>query len=57
MIAIGCLSLIILPLVGLAVGGYVGGPHLSVWFAVLGFVVAAVVCSVSALALAKAGRR
>jgi len=57
MIAIGCLLLIILPLLGLAVGGYVGGPHLAIWFAVVGFVVAVVVCSVSALALVKAGRR
>lgn len=57
MIAIGCLALIILPLIGLAIGGYVGGPHLAMLFAVIGFVLAIAVCAVSALALAKAGRR
>ena len=57
MIAIGCLSLVILPLIGLAVGGYVGGPYLAIWFAVSRLMLAVLVCAVTAMALVKAGRR
>lgn len=57
MIAIGCLLLIILPLIGLAVGGYVGGLDTAIWSAVAGLVVAALICGVGALALVKAGRK
>jgi hypothetical protein len=57
MIAIGCLSLIILPLIGLAVGGYVGGLDAAIWSAVAGLVAAALVCGVAAMALLKAWRR
>lgn len=57
MIAIGCLSLIVLPLIGLAVGGYVGGLDAAIWSALGGLVAAASVCGVGAMALVKAGRR
>ncbi len=57
MIAIGCLSLIILPLIGLAVGGYIGGLDAAIWSAVGGLMVAALTCGVTAMALVKAGRK
>jgi hypothetical protein len=57
MIAIGCLSLVILPLIGLAVGGYVGGLDAAIWSAVSGLTVAALICGVGAMALLKARRR
>jgi hypothetical protein len=57
MIAIGCLSLIILPLIGLAVGGYIGGLDAAIWSAVGGLMIAALICGVGALALMKARRR
>jgi hypothetical protein len=57
MIATGCLSLIILPLIGLAVGGYVGGLDAAIWSAVGGLVVALAVCGITAMALVKARQR
>lgn len=57
MIAIGCLSLVILPLIGLAVGGYVGGLDAAIWSALGGLMVAALICGVTAMALMKARRR
>jgi hypothetical protein len=57
MIAIGCLSLVILPLIGLAVGGYIGGLDAAIWSAAGGLVIAALICGVGAMALIKARRR
>lgn len=57
MIAVGCLSLIVLPLIGLAVGGYVGGLNAAIWSAGLGLAVAVLICGIGAIALTKAGRR
>lgn len=57
MIAFGCLLLIVLPLIGLAVGGYVAGGEGAAWAAVAGLVIAIAVCGVSAAALVKAGRQ
>lgn len=57
MIAVGCLSLIILPLIGLAVGGHIGGLDAAIWSAVAGLMVAVMVCAVTAAALIKARRR
>lgn len=57
MIAIGCLSLVILPLIGLAVGGYIGGLDAAIWSAVGGLVIAALICGVGAMALIKARRQ
>jgi hypothetical protein len=56
MIAIGCLSLTVLPLIGLAVGGYVGGLDAAIWSAIGGLAAAALVCGVGAMALWKARR-
>lgn len=57
MIAIECLSLIIFPVIGLAVGGYIGGLDAAIWSASGGLMVAALVCGVGAIALLKARRR
>jgi uncharacterized membrane protein len=57
LIAIGCLSLIVLPLIGLAVGGYVGGLAAAIWSAFGGLIIAALVCGVGVLALLKARPR
>lgn len=57
MIAIGCLALVVLPLIGLAVGGYIGGLDAAIWFAVAGLAVAVLICGIGAIALTKAARR
>jgi len=57
MIAFGCLLLIVFPLIGLAVGGYVAGGQGAAWAAAGGFMIAVAVCAVTAAALIKAGRR
>jgi len=57
MIAFGCLLLIVLPLIGLAVGGYVAGGEGAAWTAVAGLAIAIAVCGMSAAALIKAGSR
>jgi hypothetical protein len=57
MVAFGCLLLLILPLIGLAIGGYIGGFDVALWTALAGFVVAGAACGITAAALVKAGRR
>jgi hypothetical protein len=57
MIAFGCLLLVVLPLIGLAIGGYVGGLHAALWTALAAFMVAGAICGLSAAALVKARRR
>jgi hypothetical protein len=57
MVAFGCLLLLILPLIGLAIGGYIGGLDVALWTALAGFVVAGAACGLTAAALVKAGRR
>jgi hypothetical protein len=57
MIAFGCLLLIVLPLIGLAVGGYVAGGEGAAWAAGAGLAIAIAVCGVSAAAIIKAGRQ
>lgn len=56
-VAIGCLSLVVLPLLGLALGGFLGGPTGARWGAGTGFVLAVALCAVSGYALVKAARR
>ncbi|WP_206362665.1 hypothetical protein [Sphingomonas yabuuchiae] len=51
---IGRLLLVILPLIGLMIGGYLGGLAVGLWTALGGFAVAFAVCSLSVLALVKA---
>jgi len=57
MVAIGCLLLVILPIMGFVVGGAVAGAHAGMWTAAAGFAVALTICGAAAYALVKAGRR
>jgi hypothetical protein len=56
MIAVGCLLIVILPLLGLAIGGVLAGPEGARWGAVVGFGLALAGCGTSAYALMKVGR-
>ncbi|TCM20802.1 hypothetical protein EDF56_102465 [Novosphingobium sp. PhB165] len=56
MIAIGCLALIVLPLLGLALGGFLAGATGAKIGAAAGFVLALGLCGVSSYALVKAAR-
>ena len=53
MIAIGCRSLVILPIVGLVLGGLVAGPTAARWGAAIGFGVALSICGVTGYAFAR----
>ncbi|WP_395334414.1 hypothetical protein WBP06_23330 [Novosphingobium sp. BL-8H] len=57
MVAIGCLALVVLPLLGLAFGGFLGGAAGARWGASIGFLLALTLCGVSGYALVKAARR
>jgi hypothetical protein len=57
MIAIGCLLLLVLPLVGLVAGAIVAGPPGARWGAALGLTIAAVATGFSAYAMARIARR
>lgn len=57
MIAIGCLSLIVLPIIGLALGGLLAGPVGAQWGAAIGFGVACAVTGLSGYAMVRIGRR
>jgi hypothetical protein len=57
MVVIGCLFLVILPLLGLVLGGLVAGPAGAKWAALAGFAVAVVLCGISTVALVQASRR
>ncbi|WP_230480800.1 hypothetical protein [Sphingomonas sp. Leaf21] len=53
MVMIGCLLLIILPLIGFVVGAYFGDVAIGLWAAAGGFGLAVLVCSISVTALVK----
>jgi len=55
--AIGCLALIVLPLAGLALGGFLAGPTGAKWGAGIGFAIALGLCGVTGYALVAAARR
>ena len=57
MVVIGCLLLVILPIVGFVVGGLIAGADAGMWTAALGFVIALAICGVAGYALIKASRR
>jgi hypothetical protein len=57
MIAIGCLLLLVLPLVGLVAGALVAGPPGARWGAALGLTIAAIATGFSAYAMARIARR
>ncbi|MGE7206392.1 hypothetical protein ACQKJZ_12005 [Sphingomonas sp. NPDC019816] len=54
MIMFGCLLLVVLPLIGLVVGGYLGGLTAGLWTALGGLALAVLACSISVIALVKA---
>jgi hypothetical protein len=56
MVAIGCLALLILPLVGLTCGGLAGGPEGARWGAAIGLGIAVAVCGFTVYALRAIGR-
>lgn len=57
MVAVGCLSLIVLPVIGLALGGYFAGAPGARWGAAVGLAIAVALCGASAYALIKVARR
>lgn len=57
MVAAGCLLLVILPILGLLVGSWIGGGQAALWCALAGFLIAAALCGVAGYALVQAGRR
>lgn len=57
MAALGCFLLLILPLLGLVVGGWLAGREGMIWGAGIGFGVALAISGVSGHALVKARRR
>lgn len=57
MFAIGCLALVVLPLIGLALGGFLLGPVGAKWGAIAGFVLALAISGVTSYALVAAARR
>lgn len=54
MMVIGCLSLIILPLLGVVIGGYYGGVAVGIWAALAGLGLAILACVIPVVALMKA---
>lgn len=57
MFAIGCLALIVLPLAGLALGGFLAGPAGAKWGASAGLAIAVALSGVTTYALVAAARR
>lgn len=57
MFAIGCLFFIVLPLIGMFVGGVISGLPGAAWGAAIGFAVASVLGGGSIYALVKAVRQ
>jgi hypothetical protein len=57
MFAIGCLLLVILPIVGLVIGLFLAGTAGAIWGAAIGFGVAAIAAGISMAALVQARRR
>lgn len=54
MVVVGCLALIILPLIGFVIGSYLDGVQAGIWAALGGFGLAVLACAVSVTALVKA---
>ena len=57
MIAIGCLLLVVLPLLGVALGGYLAGPVGARWGGLAGLGIALLLSGLSGFALYKGTRR
>lgn len=57
MVALGCLLLLILPLLGFMAGAYLAGTEAGLWGAAAGFLLAASSCAAAGYALVQASRR
>lgn len=57
MAALGCILLLVLPLVGLTIGGLLAGPTGMAWGAGVGLAAALAISGVAGGALVKASRR
>ncbi|NOW44908.1 hypothetical protein FHW96_001054 [Novosphingobium sp. SG751A] len=57
MFALGCLALIVLPLLGFIAGLVMGGQGAGLWGAGIGLIAALLMSATAALALVKAGRK
>ncbi|MDE0880115.1 MAG: hypothetical protein OSB00_15870 [Sphingomonas bacterium] len=57
MIAIGCLLLIVLPLLGMVAGALIAGPQGAKWGAFVGLTLTTLAAGFSTYAMAKIGRR
>jgi len=56
MFAVGCLLLVILPIVGLVAGAAIAGTKVAIWSALAGFVIALALCAIAVLGLVQARR-
>ena len=56
MFALGCLALIVLPLLGFVVGLMIGGQAAGLWGAGIGLIAALLMSATAAMALVKASR-
>ncbi|NKI99776.1 hypothetical protein [Novosphingobium sp. SG707] len=57
MFALGCLALIVLPLLGFIAGLVMGGQAAGLWGASVGLIAALLMSAIAALALVKASRK
>jgi len=57
MFALGCLALIVLPLIGFVVGLFLGGEGAGVWGAGIGAIIALAMSAIAGLALVKASAK
>ncbi|WP_162925253.1 hypothetical protein [Aurantiacibacter odishensis] len=57
MAALGCILLLVLPIAGLTIGGWLAGSAGMIWGAGIGFTIALAICGVAGGALVKAGKR
>lgn len=57
MVALGCVFLIVFPLIGLSLGLWLGGAAAGLWGAAIGFALALAISGVTTYALVKASRR
>ncbi|WP_162835545.1 hypothetical protein [Croceibacterium mercuriale] len=57
MVALGCLLLVVLPLLGFMGGAYLGGGNATLWGAGIGLVLAVASCALAGYALVQASRR
>jgi hypothetical protein len=57
MIAVGCLALVVLPLIGLVLGALLAGLDGGIWGALVGLAIAVAISGIMGYALIRIGRR